>query len=81
MGCLRLEEGAEARGSALAQLSSAQAAASPRQTLDLPCPAPPCPHGHSLPSGSLHQLPPEKEEEISPEIHVKIDVFLDKQRA
>lgn len=30
------------------------------------------------PSTNSH---PEKEEEISPEIHVKIDVFLDKQRA
>lgn len=47
-------------------------------------PRPPAPlrsHRHSRPSGSLRGLPPCEEEEISLEIHVKIDVFLDKQRA
>lgn len=78
--CGWLEEGLEAQGSA--PLPSACAPAFPRQILGLACPlrpphAPP-PHSQTcwVACAPSH---PRREEEISLEIHIKIDVFLDKQ--
>ena len=80
--CGWLEEGLEAQGSAL--LPSARAPVFPRQIMGLASPqrppqAPP-PHAQTcwVACAPSH---PRREEEISLEIHIEIDVFLDKQRA